>query len=190
MSVNDRRMRKKTRITRRPVKLRRTAPSMPTRRPAIIPPEILGAAAPVPSPSNWPDAFVDYSRVLTPEGGILITYKDANVHTLGPVLAWTFATGFAKWLIENYSPTDSLPINVGVFLLAALINWWLFCRLIAVMRSIEIRADSMILDGEDVFWLSKIGDNWPAFQADERFKNRQVLGGIYGTHRIYCRLSL
>src|ERR1700681_4169471 len=54
---------------------------------------------PLPS-SSWggfqPDPYVDYGRCLTPEGGILIIYKDLDLrlrHTLWRLFVWTVSTG-------------------------------------------------------------------------------------------------
>jgi hypothetical protein len=154
---------------------------MPIGRRPSSPSKVVSSPVEILVPPKASDAFVEYARRLTPEGGILVTYMDGNVHGLWPVVGRTFATGSAKWLIETYSPTESVLINVGCFLLAILVNRRLFFgRPVAVRRSIEVRADCMILDSEDVFWLAKIGDNWPVFQADKKFRDRQVLCGIYG----------
>jgi hypothetical protein len=129
------------------------------------------------------DAFVDYSRVLTPEGGILITYKDFDRRwriTIWRVVAWSVMTGFEVWLVRNYSPVVSGWVNLACLLLVAVINWLIVRMPIEVPRSIEIRADCMIIECTDVFWLHKIETNWPTLQADKKDKDRHILCGIYG----------
>ncbi len=130
-----------------------------------------------------PDAFVDYSRVLTPEGGIIISYKDYDLrwrHTLWRVFAWGAATGFEGWLIHNYSPVLTNWLNAACLLLMAVINGLIVMKAVEIYRSLEVRADCMIVEGKDVFWLRKIEDNWPAFQDDKDHKDRRILCGIYG----------
>lgn len=137
-----------------------------------------------PSPSALArDAFVDYSRVLTPEGGVLITYMDHDTrwrYTILRIVAWCVATGFELWLIRQYSPVHNGWVNLFFLLLAAIVNWLIVRRPVKVVRSVEIRADSMIIDGADTFWLRKIETNWPAFKADDKNKDKQILCGIYG----------
>jgi hypothetical protein len=67
--------------------------------------------------------YVDYCRVLTAEGGVLITYKDLDLrlrHTLWRIFAWTAATGFAGWFIVHHTPLHSDWINFGCLLLVAI----------------------------------------------------------------------
>ncbi len=130
------------------------------------------------------DAFVDYRRTLTPEGGIHITFKDIDRrwrHTIWRVFAWSAATGFDAWLINHYSPVLTGWLNVACLLLAAIVNWLIVRKPVEIHRSIEIRPDCLIIEGTDVFWLRLIEGNWPAFQADKKDKDTQILCGIYGT---------
>jgi hypothetical protein len=174
------------RLSRRPVTLRRTAqPLRRARHQEIIPPDIpvLPLQA-VPKPDG---PFVGYNRTLTPEGGILIVYKDFDIRwrwMAWAALAWTFATGFEFWFIRYHSPVDGFFINAGCFLLAAVANWLIVRNPPEISRSIEVRSDCMIVEGTDVFWLEKIGYNWPTFKADENHKDRQILCGIYGTRYV------
>jgi hypothetical protein len=128
-------------------------------------------------------AFVDYRRELTPEGGIRITYKDYDVrlrHMIWSVFAWYAATGFECWLINTYSPVDTWWVNAACLLLAAGVNLLIVSKRVEVYRSVEIRADCMIVEDTDVFWLHTIEDNWPTLQQDEQDKDRHSLCGIYG----------
>lgn len=152
-------------------------------RPEVIPP-----LAPVPRALPEPEGpFVGYSRTLTPEGGILITYRDFDIRwrwMMWAAVAWTSATSFEFWFVWHHSPLGGFFTNAFCFLLAAFINWQIVRNPPEVARSIEIRADCMIVEGKDVFWLVKIGDNWPSFKADEHRSDRQILCGIYGTRYI------
>jgi hypothetical protein len=63
-------------------------------------PEILSPVLPKPVE----DAFVDYSRLLTPDGGILISYKDYDIrwrHTIWRVFAWCVVTGYEAWFVNR-----------------------------------------------------------------------------------------
>lgn len=53
-------------------------------------------------PNFSPDPYVDYARVLTPEGGIKIVYKDLDErlrHTLRRLLLWSCATALEGWIL-------------------------------------------------------------------------------------------
>jgi hypothetical protein len=132
-------------------------------------------------------AFYKYRRSLSPEGGILIQYRDADRRwriTALRVILWAAMTYAAWWLIRYYSPLVWF-LNLGILVLAGIINWWIVRRPIGIARSIEIRSDCMIIDGKDVFWLSFIEDNWPQFQPrDEENPDDQGLYGIYGTRLV------
>ena len=60
-----------------------------------------------------PDPYVDYGRVLTPEGGILIAYKDLDTrlrHTIWRLFAWT-ACEFRR---KPAGDTDLKPARVPI----------------------------------------------------------------------------
>lgn len=168
-------------LSRRPVMLRRAAPSSGLALRAGVSPVALPEASP--APSNPPDAFVGYSRTLTAEGGILIQYTEADLSSLWPIIAWTCATGFELWFVLYHSPAAGFFANLFGIILVAALNWWIVGPPEAV-RSIEVRSDCMIIDGQDVFWQRMIGDNWPAFKADEKHPDRKILCGIYGTRYV------
>jgi len=135
------------------------------------------------TPDAKKDAFVDYSRVLTSDGGILITYKDLDRrwrHTIWRIFAWSVATGFEAWLIRDYSPVFTGWVNAVCLMLMAITNWLIVRKPVEVYRSIEIRSDCMIIEGTDVFRLRLIESNWPVLQADEKDEDSQILCGIYG----------
>jgi hypothetical protein len=128
-----------------------------------------------------PGPYLDYSHRLTAEGGILIIYKDLDLHWrhwVWRVFGWCVFTGLEGWLLLGHSPVQNDGIN-GVALMAmAALNAFIVWKPIEVYRSIEIRPDGIILEGEDVFWLSRM-ESLPSFSADEN--GNQVLSGIYGT---------
>jgi len=129
-----------------------------------------------------PDPYVDYGRALTAEGGILIAYKDLDMHlrhTLWRVFAWTVFTGAEGWFLFNASPVQSFWINLACFLIVALVNWLIVRKPVEIHRAVEIRPDCMILEGAEVFWRRFMEGGWPSFQPDK--DGNQVLCGIYGT---------
>jgi hypothetical protein len=127
--------------------------------------------------------FRDYVRMLTPEGGILILYRDQK---LGPflkmlrILGCTVTTASGAWLIiftKSFSSMQSLFALV----LLALINWLIVVWKVKASHAVEIRPDAMIIDGEDVFYAEDIGDSWPELQTKEDDPDRMVICGICGT---------
>jgi hypothetical protein len=142
--------------------------------PQIVVPTLLGTG-----PDIGP--YVDYCRVLTPEGGVRITYKDLDLrlrHTLWRIFAWTAATGFAGWFVHG-TPLHSNWVKFGCLLVIALVNWLIVRKPVEVYRQVEIRPDCMVLEGKDVFWLQFMENGLPEFRADK--DGNQVLGGAYGT---------
>jgi hypothetical protein len=147
------------------------------------PPQRVISLQPAARPHSGKSAFYKYRRSLTPEGGILIIYRDADRRwriTVLRIILWTAMTYAALWLIRNYSPLDWI-LNSTALAMAGYINFWIVRRPIGAARSIEIRSDCMIIDGEDVFWQSLIEDNWPEFQPRDENPDDLQLYGIYGT---------
>jgi hypothetical protein len=147
----------------------------------------------VPATEDQRQQFMDrrsplngYVRMLTPEGGILILYRDQDRSlflTALRIFAWITATGVGGWLIFFVS---SLSILKGLlaFALLMLINWLIVCRKFEVSHSVEIRPDTMIVDGEDLFYAEDIGDNWPELQMQGDDPDRMTICGICGTRFI------
>jgi hypothetical protein len=129
-----------------------------------------------------PDPYVDYGRILTPEGGILIAYKDLDTrlrHTIWRLFAWTASTGGECWFLLYHSPVHSFWINLACLIVLAVINWLIVAKPVEVYRRIEIRSDCMILEDGDLFWRRYMEGGWPAFKPDK--EGNQLLCGIYGT---------
>ena len=129
-----------------------------------------------------PNPYLDQSRVLTPEGGILITYKDFDLrfrHTLWMILAWSTGTGLEGWYLIRGAPLQNPWIIAACLLAAAIVNLLIVSKPVEIYRSIEIRPDCMIVDGTDVFWLCCMEAGRLEFQPDQQ--GNQVLCGIYGT---------
>jgi hypothetical protein len=132
------------------------------------------------------DPFNFYVRMLTPQGGILILYKDqyrSLALTILRVAAWIAATWTCGWLIFCESSLSG-PQCLLAFALLMLVNTLIVRRRIEVSHSVEIRPDAMIIDGEDVFRARDIGDNWPALQMKDDDPDRMVIAGICGTRFI------
>jgi len=129
--------------------------------------------------------YVDYGRSLTPEGGILLTYKDIDDrlrHTLRRLLLWSVATGIEAWVLAHHSPIANDLINALSLAAAGILNWLIVRQPVETYRTIEIRPDCMILDQRDLFWRWHMENGWPAFKPapDGTF----ILAGIYGTRQI------
>lgn len=131
-----------------------------------------------------PHPYVDYGRYLTAEGGIALVYKDIDERwrfLIRSFCLWSGATGAATWLLLKHSPVHTLTINIAVIVAAAIVNWVIVGKPVELYRTIEIRPDGMILDGQDVFWLRYM-ESWPSFGPGE--DGKQVLSGIYGTRQV------
>jgi hypothetical protein len=169
-------IRRAPRATERPRIVRRTMP------PAFDKKLLLEPLPRPPSVDLTPGPYLDYRRSLTPEGGILIVYKDLDTRLrqiIWRIFAWTAYTSLEAWFLLNHSPVQSAAINVLCLLATAGLNFLIVWRLPEVYRSVEIRPDCMILEGADVFWRLQMENGLPAFQPDE--KGNQALSGIYGT---------
>jgi len=129
-----------------------------------------------------PNPYVDYGRLLTPEGGVLISYKgidDRWRHTIWRILAWSVATFVDSYFVFQPANADHKALSLFCLLVAAIINWLIVRKPVEVYRRIEIRPDCMIIDGTDIFWTRQMEGGCPTFRPDS--KGNQVLGGIYGT---------
>ena len=127
------------------------------------------------------DPYLDYGRFLTPEGGILMIYKDIDerlYHTLWRVLAWTtFTVAEGLWLHDR-SPLQSPWGKAACFIAVAVINWLVVRAPVEIYRNIEVRPDCLIIEGREIFW-RRFLENGLRFHPDK--KGQQVLSGIYGT---------
>ena len=129
-----------------------------------------------------PDPYVDYGRFLTPEGGILLIYKDLDTrlrHTLWRFFAWSAATGGEGWYLFHAPPVQNVWVNLACLLAIGLLNWFIVKKPVEVYRRMEFRPDCLILEGTEVFWLRLMEAGWPGFKPDE--DGNQILGSIYGT---------
>jgi hypothetical protein len=127
--------------------------------------------------------FADYARVLTPEGGILILYRDCAsgwLYTLLRTAVWIILTVTELWLLSKSSMSaGSASI---AFLILGSATLFLVTRKIKIRHSVEIRHDRMILDGKHVFWAEDIGPNLPQLEIkDQNNPNRMVIAGVCGT---------
>ena len=139
--------------------------------------------------SSWvgfqSDPYVDYARVLTPQGGIAIIYKDLDRrlrHTLRRLILWSSATAFAAWIVFGHFPARNPWISAACILAIAVVNWLIVSKPVETYRQIEIRPDCMIIEGADIFWLRHMEGGWPSFRLDD--EGNQVLSGIYGTRYV------
>jgi hypothetical protein len=132
-----------------------------------------------------PDPYLDYGRYLTPEGGVLIVYKDVDTrlrHTIWRLLAWAIFTGIAAAYLFHHAPHLIQGEKIAVILVIAILNWLIVMKPVQLYRRIEIRPDCMILDGSDIFWRRYLEYGFPNFRPDK--DDNQILCGIYGTRFI------
>jgi hypothetical protein len=127
--------------------------------------------------------FADYARMLTPEGGILILYRDCAsgwLYTLLRTAVWIVLTVIELWFLSKSSLSVG-GATLGV-LIAGSATLFLVTRKIKIRHSVEIRHDRMLLDGKHVFWADDIGPNLPQLEIKEQNNpNRMVIAGICGT---------
>ena len=145
----------------------------------------IGAASSTPTSAGLdfaPDPYVDYGRFLTPEGGVLFTYKDLDLrvrYTLWRICAWALSTASEAWFLFTHSPLQTDWINGLALLAIGLLNWIIVAKPMEVYRTVEVRPDCMIIEGADVFWARQMEGAWPSFKPDA--EGNQVCNGIYGS---------
>lgn len=132
-----------------------------------------------------PEPFEDYRRSLTPEGGILIFYKDLDLRWrqyVWRILAWSAFTGAEGWYLAHHSPVSHGWTNLLAFLAVGIVNWLIVRKPSECHRRIEVRPDCLIVEGTDVFWRRYMDTEPPGLQPDG--KGNQRLCGIYGTRMV------
>ena len=174
--------------------------SAPRYAPTSISPPASSASA-ITGETGGPNPYVDYARRYTPEDGIAFTYKtidESSWRTVTRTLGLAFLVTMVFAYQVDASPYPVLPpgcrplgpcpvavplgpLTVNLLLLAAfgLACAWILFTEVQVYREVEIRPDSMILDGAEVFWAEKFELEWPKFTAGEG--DMRVLAGVYGT---------
>jgi len=127
--------------------------------------------------------FDGYTRVLTSDGGILISYTDRDdsiVYTVLRVFTWVVTTGVGGWLLSIHGQLETAAGLVSLAVLA-LLAWLIVRRKLKALHAVEIRADCMVVDGRDIFWADDIGENWPELKTKDDGPDRLVIAGICGT---------
>jgi hypothetical protein len=156
-----------------------------------VPPKVLHIEPRINQPveesinSNCPNPYVDYSRILTAEGGILLTFKaidDSFLLSLRRLFLWVYATGTEVWFVMHFYPGTSLIIKIVCLVVAGFINWLIVAKPVEIMRSIEIRPDCLIFDGRDLFRRQHFENNWPSLQSNG--EGAFVFAGTYGTRYV------
>jgi hypothetical protein len=136
---------------------------------------------PSPTPAAvQPNPYVDYSRALTPQGGIIFKYKDLDKrlrHTLWRLLAWTSFTGMEGWFLFHRPPLHAPWLIWSCITAMSVINWRIVAKPVETYRTVEIRTDCMILEGTDIFW-ARMMEGLPTFRKK---KADQLCCGTYGT---------
>lgn len=129
--------------------------------------------------------FLDYERILTPQGGILILYKDRArgwFYMFLRLIAWFVLTGMGAWVLGQCA----LPPFKALFwfLIICAVNLFCVTRKIRFRHSVEVQHDRMILDGKHVFWARDIGTNYPELKIKDDDPSRMVICGICGTRLV------
>ena len=130
--------------------------------------------------------FNGYTRILTPEGGILIFYRDQAlglIWTALRVFTWLVAVGTSGWFVFVYGDLQSTS-GFATFALLSILITLIVRRRIKVSHTVEIRPDAMIVDGKDVFYAEDIGDNWPELEMKDNDPDQMTICGICGTRFI------
>ncbi len=163
----------------RPVVVARTI----TRRPMPVVQRPSPALSNLEIPQDFgPDPFVDYRRSLTPEGGILLTYKDLDLrfrHFLWGGLAWSLFTGLESYtLVTNATMFETWGLYCCA-LAIGLANWLIVGKPVEIYRRLEIRPDCMIIDGDEVFWARNMEHEWPGLEM--KTDGEYMFQGVYGS---------
>lgn len=130
------------------------------------------------------NAYAGYKRVLTEEGGVQITYRNVDTrwrHTIRRILVWTACTFWGGWLLLYHEPLLNTGLNFLCLIALSVVTWLIVRRPVAIIGTVEIRPDCMVLDGTDVFWRERMEGGPPTFQPEEDDQDTLVMGGIYGT---------
>jgi hypothetical protein len=157
-------------------KIKRSEIAVPLRR------RLIDRGFSAPSPDFQPDPYLDYGRMLTDEGGILIFYKDFDVrlrHTLWRLFAWTTFTALGAFYLSPYTPLADHWIKLVALTAIAIANFLIVRKPVELYRRIEVRPDCLIVDGSDIFWRRHMEGGYPGFRLDD--EGNQMLCGIYGT---------
>lgn len=132
-----------------------------------------------------PDPYQGCRRILTAEGGIAIEYRDiqqGGLQAFFRVMVWIVATILTAIMIAQALPDipgfAKFLYGIGMAIIYAVI----LMRPPETTRTVEIRPDCMIIDGEDLFWLAHMEVKWPLMVPDD--EGNRLLIGIYGTRLV------
>lgn len=135
--------------------------------------------------SNRGDPWVDYARILTPDGGILIFYRDLWRGwwvTCLRVLAWFPLMAVEIFIVRHLDITPNHRL-IGLVMGAAF-NVFLVTRKVKRSHSVAILHDRMVLDGKHAFWAKDIWPSPPQLEPKEGDPDRMVITATVGTRYI------
>lgn len=174
-------------LVTRPPAMRGARPRITIQRETVVAPKARGLSisdiARAAEPLDGP--YLDYSRQLTPDGGVVITYKDLDTrlrHTLWRIFVWAVATGGEGWFFLHEALAHASWVNVLCLIALAIVNLLIVRKPVELYRTLEIRPEGMILDGADMFRAERMEDGWPEFRPGE--DGSLILSGTYGTRHI------
>ena len=134
---------------------------------------------------NRRSPFHRYHRLLTLDGGVLITYSDLNRGYMCKLLK---AASCASLIALTLGPILEMPllsnVQLGSAALLGFTSWAILTCKTRKTHTVEIRPNCMIIDGKDIFWAEDIGDNWPELVPDEEDPTKMSISGICGTRFI------
>jgi hypothetical protein len=173
-----------------PLAPRLVALKPPALRPPASPVPARVSPVPVATPAQpsldlRPNPYVDFVRRYTAEGGVEFTYKDLDERWRWIILRWSLwlaATALTCWFAFNVSPLHSPWLNVPALIGMAWVYWLIVAKPVEILRTIEVRPDCLIFNGEDTFFRDRFDLGWPSFVADGL--GNLVLSGAYGTRAV------
>ena len=130
-----------------------------------------------------PDPSEDYGIELTAEGGIEITFKTLDERLwlkVRAAIVWLAVSLVDIGVLHAHTPPVDARLSVALGVMAAALNLLIVLKPVEIYRSIEIRPDCMIIDGEDIFLMSQMQE-WPSFQPGHL---GVYLRGVYGTREV------
>jgi hypothetical protein len=131
------------------------------------------------------DPWLNYARIFTAEGGIMVIYRELRLGwliTTLRVVTFIVCSGIEVWLLRKLASSPRVFLIWLVALLA--INLLIVTRKIKRTRSVEIRHDRMIIDERKTFGFHHIGPNWPQLVPKANDPQQMVLAGPYGVRYV------
>jgi hypothetical protein len=147
-----------------------------------------GVPVPIPGQPSLdarPNPYVDFIRRYTPEGGVEFTYKDLDERWRWIILRWSLwlaAMALTCWYAFNISPLHSPWLNIPALAGMGVVYWLIVGKPVEILRTIEVRPDCLIFNGEEAFFREAFELGWPSFVSDGL--GNLVFAGTSGTRAV------